>query len=241
MTDKKRAPTIMGRPMNERPSGPGTAMANFLIEELPTLDMTNQEIADQLGYARPNIVSMWKAGRTKVTVDHILALSEMTGVDATYILALYLDQYVSEWAGVDRFKELATMVNRLCTEEEYEIIRTVREARRYNSKPLTDEQREGLAKLFAEPITTPEGPYKPLSTVDEIPRTAERRKFARRGHHRDLSISEIEELEATRAAEAEKPVRKRGKKATAMAEAKEVEPPAPETAEAGESETLQTA
>lgn len=213
-TDKKRTPSAgVGRPMNERPSGPGTAMANFLIEELPALDMTNQEIADQLGYARPNIVSMWKAARTKVTIDHVFALSELTGVDATYILALFLDQYVSEWAGVDRFRDLVAMVNRLCTEEEYEIIQTVREARRYNSKPLTSEQRETLKKLFAEPITTPEGPYKPLKTLDEIPRSGERRKYARRGHHRDLTINEIEELDAKREAEgeeaAEKPVRKR--------------------------------
>lgn len=224
-TDKKRTPTTgVGRPMNERPSGPGTAMANFLIDELPTLDMTNQEIADELGYARPNIVSMWKAARTKVTIDHLFALSEMTGVDATYLLALFLDQYVSEWAGVDRFADLVEMVNRLCTEEEFEIIKTVREARRYNSMPLSAAQRDALKTLFAEPITTPEGPLKPLTTVGEIPRDGARRRFARRGHGRDMTITEIEDL-ATRATEPEpevakeKPVRKRPAKRKKVEEA----------------------
>jgi plasmid maintenance system antidote protein VapI len=199
--------------MNERPSGPGSAMANFLIEELPTLDMTNQEIADRLGYARPNIVSMWKAGKTKVTIDHVFALAEMVGVDPSYILALFIDQYVSEWSGVDRFNDIVSMMQRLVTPDEMELIQIVREARRFNSMPLTDEQRKALKGLFEVEITTPEGPYRPVETKDGVPRIGDRRRFARRGHARDLTVSEIEELEARRASEseteAEKPVRKR--------------------------------
>jgi transcriptional regulator with XRE-family HTH domain len=204
--------------MNERPTGPGTAMANFLIEELPTLGLTNDEIASKLGYARPNIVSMWKAGKTKVTIDHVFALAELTKVDPAYVMGLFIDQYVSDWSGVDRFKDIISMLQRLCTEEEFEIIQIVREARKGNSLPLDANQRTALKDLFAVPITTPEGPLKPVDSLAGLGEPGERRKFARRGFHRDLTISEIDEIrskmadtgeELAKSAEAEKKVRKR--------------------------------
>ena len=208
------APKVLrGAPMKSRPSGPGSAMANFLIEELPNTDLTNLEIAEELGYARPNIVSMWKAGKTKFTIDHIFALAKLVNVDPSYILALYIDQYVSEWSQVDRFADIIEMVGRMVSEEEVEIIETIREARKGNIMPMTPEQKAGVAKLFEVGPEHAPGPYKPLDTLKHLdPSSGDRNRFARRGHHRDLTISDIEEIEqAMKATDtpAERKVRKK--------------------------------
>jgi transcriptional regulator with XRE-family HTH domain len=189
-----------GRPFSERPTGPGTAFANFITDELAAQDISNNEIADALGYARPNIVSSWKSARAKFTLDNLMKLSDLLKVDPAYLMALYIDQYVSTNDGVDRLEEIVGIMSRLCTEEEWAVIRTIREARRNNSLPLTEKQRLGLTELFEEPITLPEGPYQPLVVLTPGKDASTRRKFARRGYGRDMSISEIEEFEARKAA-----------------------------------------
>lgn len=184
---------------SSRPTGPGSAMAQFLIDHLPA-DKTYNEIATDLGYARPNIVSMWKAGKTKFTLDNVMALADLTKVDPGYVLALYVDQYVKQNSEVDRFDEIVEIFTRLTTSEEWEAIAIIREARRGNSMPLTAEQRDGLKALFATPITTPEGPYKALTTAEDLlnGEGGDRRKFARRGYTRSMTVDEVEEVEARR-------------------------------------------
>lgn len=215
-----RIKTKVGRPMDVTPTGPGTALANFLIDRLAELDLTNQEIADTLGYQRPNIISMWKAGRTKFTLDNVFPMADLLKVDPGYMLALYMDQYVStSGGGVDRFPEIIAMVNRIATPEEWEIVEIARKARKGNSRPLTKEQKESLKTLFELPGSTLDGPYQPLTSVADVAGVeGSRRLFARRGHDRDMSINEIEEAQAAAevrvAAEAKKPTKKAGKAAS---------------------------
>lgn len=223
----RRGKSGAGRPMDARPSGPGTALSNFLIDHLGELDLTNQEIADKLGYARPNIISMWKAGRTKFTIDNVFPVAELLGVDPAFMLALYFDQYVSDnMGGIDHFPTLLKMVNHICTDDEWQIIEAVRKARKGNSMKITKEQRDSLKTLFAVPAGTLPGPYQPIGSLDHMGEkdAGDRRRFARRGHGRDMSITEIEEAASVRAAEetkAAKPkvVRKRPAKRQAEVEA----------------------
>lgn len=206
-----------GRPLMERPSGPGTALANFLIEELAAADLTAEEIARKLGYARPNIVSAWKTARSKFTLDNLWALSELLNVEPAYMLALYIDQYVSASDGVDHFDDIFRMMSRIVSDEEWAIIETVREARRHNVLPMNNKQRDAVRSIFEVPITTPVGPYKPLPNITPSPAGA-RRKFARRGHQRDMSVDEIEEMTARKEVKPPRAVRKKS------VAAKEAEP-----------------
>ncbi len=182
--------------MAERPSGPGTAFANFLIDTLPALGMTNDAVAAGLGYAHPTIISMWKTGRTKVTLDVLQPLSELLGVDLGYLLALYFEQYVTNaHGGVTKFAEILDTVRRIVTPEEMKIIDAVRVARRGNSLPMTKAQKAGLSELFAVSSDTPEGPYGPSRMIDTTKiGIGDRTRFERRGMV-DYSVTEEKEAE----------------------------------------------
>jgi hypothetical protein len=187
-----------GRQIAERPSGPGTAFANFLIDALPPLGLTNDTLATRLGYARPTIISMWKTARTKVTLDVLSPLAELLHVDIGYLLALYFEQYIENaHGGVTSFTEILDTVRRIVTPEEIEIINVVRSARRGNSLPLTKKQKDTLLGLFRVPAGTTEGPYRASWKIDLTGVGAgDRKRFERRGRIDDSSITEEEEVES---------------------------------------------
>jgi hypothetical protein len=217
MTKNKAVPAHPGggRPLVERPTGPGTALANFLIDYLPHLDLTNEQISAKLGYSRPNIISMWKTAKTKVTLDALWGLSEMMQVPLNYMLALYFEQYAGDnYGGTDHFPEIAKMMGRVTTEDEWEIIQIARHARQHHSLPLKSDQKSALKKLFATSSVKEEGPLREIEM--NFASAGDRRTFARRGHARDQSIDEIE---AAQAAKAEKggAVKAAGRRATTHA------------------------
>jgi hypothetical protein len=204
-----------GRPLSSRPTGPGTAFANFLIDFLPHTKMTNEEISSKLGYSRPNIVSMWKTAKTKVTLDAVWRLAELMHVDPAYMLTLYFEQYVGTMdGGTDHFADLVKMMARVTTPEEWEIIRTVREVRKYNSLPLKGDQKSALKKLFAVMGVKEEGPLREIELT--FAKSGDRRTFSRRGQARDMSITEIEEAASKKLA-AKGATVKAGKRATVTA------------------------
>jgi transcriptional regulator with XRE-family HTH domain len=185
-----------GRPLSGRPTGPGSAFANFLIDFLPNLKMTNEQLADRLGYKRANIISMWKTGRTKITLDVVWRLHDILGTDLAYLLALYFEQYAGD-SGIDHFPEIAKMMGRVTTPEEWEIIKVVRQARQYHTVPLKADQRSVLKKLFALSGVPGLGPLRDVEA--NFASAGDRRRFARRGYSRDMSISDIEEVESQKA------------------------------------------
>ncbi len=71
------------------------AIGEFLQQRFDLIkNHTNQrDIAKKLGYQRPNIISMWKRGETKVPLDKIPALAEALGVDPAKLFRLAMLQY----------------------------------------------------------------------------------------------------------------------------------------------------
>jgi len=178
-----------------------------------------------LGYARANIVSGWKTARTKFPLENLFEMAEILQIDPAYMMALYIEQYSKLSAPSTRFDEIVAMLSRICTEEEWDIIATIREARRNNVKPMTDAQRAGLVKLFDEPHAKP-GRYEPFPVI--VPAPAESRAAAavRRGRMRDYSVSELEDMiargEETTPPDVVKKIRKRSAAALPAPESEEL-------------------
>lgn len=68
----------------------------FLERAIEISGKTQAEIARDIGYARPNIISMMKKGVTKVPIDKIPALSTSLGIDPVQLLRLAMHEYQPE-------------------------------------------------------------------------------------------------------------------------------------------------
>lgn len=112
-----------GRPQERVKEGPGFKMAVWLNENLEALtSMTNEELADRLGYQRPNIISMWRTGRTRVPLDRLPELADILGVNLGHLLMLWMDQYATG----PKYTRLMKTVLRTVGDDEAELIEAVR-------------------------------------------------------------------------------------------------------------------
>lgn len=85
-------------------SGPqaDTALCKFLTKRISALSgiKSQREIAAEVGYDRPNILSMIKTGETKLPLDKVPALAKSLGVDVKHLFRLTLEQHYPEVARV---------------------------------------------------------------------------------------------------------------------------------------------
>ncbi|KZK92585.1 MULTISPECIES: helix-turn-helix transcriptional regulator [unclassified Pseudovibrio] len=98
------------------------AIGEFLQQRLDLIKAhTNQrDIAKKLGYQRPNIISMWKRGETKVPLDKVPALAEALGVDPAKLFRLAMLQY---WPSAS--ETVNKVFGGVVTEEEKELRRII--------------------------------------------------------------------------------------------------------------------
>lgn len=74
-----------------------SAIAAFLHIKLDESRKKQREIAKEIGYDNPNILSMMKHGDAKVPFDKVPALAKALDVDAGHLMRLAIEQY---WPGL---------------------------------------------------------------------------------------------------------------------------------------------
>src|SRR5277367_3924605 len=72
-----------------------SAIAKYLDKQIDALKgvKTQREIATEIGYDKPNMISMFKRGETKIPLDKIPLLAKAVGADAAHLFRLALEQY----------------------------------------------------------------------------------------------------------------------------------------------------
>ena len=75
-----------------------SAIAAFLHIKLDESRKKQREIAKEIGYDNPNILSMMKHGDAKVPFDKVPALAKALDVDAGHLMRLAIEQY---WPGLN--------------------------------------------------------------------------------------------------------------------------------------------
>ena len=74
-----------------------SAIAMFLHTKIDESDKTQRQIADEIGYESPNMLSMMKHGDTKVPFEKVPALAKALDGDVGHVMCLAIEQY---WPGL---------------------------------------------------------------------------------------------------------------------------------------------
>ena len=70
-----------------------TTVAEYLSAQLDVSEKSQKEIAKEIGYDRPNVVSMMKCGVTKLPIAKVGPLAKALGVDPHRLLDLAMREY----------------------------------------------------------------------------------------------------------------------------------------------------
>ena len=73
-----------------------TTVADFIADRLAESDKTQREIAQECGFEKPNIITMFKQGATKIPLNRIGALAKAIDVDPAHLLRLAMKEYMPE-------------------------------------------------------------------------------------------------------------------------------------------------
>jgi len=71
-------------------------VAEFLADRIADIDKTQREIAQECGFEHPNVITMFKNGRTKLPINRVAPLAKALDVDPAYLLRLVLSEYMPE-------------------------------------------------------------------------------------------------------------------------------------------------
>lgn len=143
---KKTGP---GRPQTSVNTGTSYALAEWLNENLAELSgMTNAEIAAELGYERPNIVAMWKTGKTRVALHALKGIARLTNTPLEQLFPLWVEQYARE-KGV-KAQPYLEMLSRIVTPAEFKVIEMIRNAG-YSCDSLTSVEYDIMQFMLMSP------------------------------------------------------------------------------------------
>jgi transcriptional regulator with XRE-family HTH domain len=134
-----------------RPGMPyaNTALAKFLDKRIEALKglKTQREIAAEIGYEKPNILSMFKRGESKVPLEKIPALARALDVDAAHLFRLGFEMYWPDLASVIE----DVFVRQLATKNEGEIFLKRWRTLTADADPVPDARTQtAIDRMFAE-------------------------------------------------------------------------------------------
>lgn len=120
------------------------SVAEFLTQQIAISGVSQKEIAERLNYEKPNIITMFKQGKTKVPLNKIAPLAKILGIDPVHFLRLAMLEYSPE-----TWEVLESMIGqRMVSDSEQHILDIMRSATANYEVPLTPMREVELATLF---------------------------------------------------------------------------------------------
>lgn len=134
--------------MSEIPGRPyaGTKIANLIARRIDDLSQkkSQRQIASEIGYDRPNMLSMIKTGDSRVPLEKIPILARVLDIDLVLLLRMAFESYWPDTAAV--FAESGVQI---LTDSERELVKHARDCTGDRVPHLTPEKIEQLKKLLS--------------------------------------------------------------------------------------------
>lgn len=123
-------------------------LAIFLTKQIDALSgrKSQREIATEIGYDKPNMISMFKRGETKVPLDKVPALAKALNFDPKHLFRLAMEQ---QWPGMK--KVVDELFSNIASDNEADILlRPWRAITKERDPSPTSRTAEILERAFKE-------------------------------------------------------------------------------------------
>lgn len=122
------------------PKKPAT-VAEYLTAQIDLSGKTQLQIARECGFDKPNIITMFKQGKSKLPISRIGRMAKALGVDPLHLFNLAMSEYEPDtWPVIQQ----EILKQPLLTQNEIEIVELVRSANVVNPKVRTADERKRL-------------------------------------------------------------------------------------------------
>lgn len=100
------------------------SVASYLTQQLALCGKSQREVAADVGYPNPNIITMLKNGATRVPINKVALLAKSLGVDQTFMLRLVMSEYMPEtWEVIEQ----VVGTDNILSEQDLAVVKLVKE------------------------------------------------------------------------------------------------------------------
>jgi transcriptional regulator with XRE-family HTH domain len=131
--------------VKKAPVKPKMTVAEYLNAQIDLCGKSQADIAAEMGLEKPNVITMFKQGKSKLPLSRVGAMAKALNIDPTFLFQLVMSEYEPDtWAAIqgDILKQPYVSQNEL------EIIQLVRQCNVPNPKVRTLEEKERLLSAF---------------------------------------------------------------------------------------------
>lgn len=127
---------------------PHVTVAEYVSQQITMSGKAQKDIAAELNYDKPNIITMIKQGKTKIPMDKITEFAKALEVDQIHFLRIVMREYWPRtWAALEE----TIGSHRLVSESEVKLLEIIREASQgIDVMPKSDDERNELRSLVAK-------------------------------------------------------------------------------------------
>lgn len=115
-------------------------VAEYLTKQIEMSSKRQNEIAKEIGYDRPNVITMMKMGHTKVPINKVGPLALALGLDPVHLLRLVMSEYQP-----DTWQAIQDVIGHSpVTQNEQEILAVIRKENNSDPEIPNDKKRDEL-------------------------------------------------------------------------------------------------
>lgn len=130
----------------KKPSKPNITVAEYITQQVNLCGKQQLDIAREAGFNKPNIITMIKQGKTKLPMAKVGPMAKALEVDPTYLFQLAMQEYEPDtWEALKDYIFKAPLL----TQNEVEIIETVRQSNVPDPQIRTDADRRALIDVVS--------------------------------------------------------------------------------------------
>ena len=123
-------------------------VAEYLDAQINLSGLKQKDIATALGYTKPNIVTMFKQGLTKLPIEKVGPFANVLGVDPVHLLRIVMNDYMP-----DTYNAVVKMLGQEpITEHELAIVTAIRELTGGKNLEMRSEKSKQQLKAFADTL-----------------------------------------------------------------------------------------
>ena len=78
------------------------SIADYIEQQIALSEKSQKDLALEIGYDKPNVLTMIKQGKTKLPLNKVGSLAKALGVDPVHLLRLVLQEYLPQtWEAIE--------------------------------------------------------------------------------------------------------------------------------------------
>lgn len=120
------------------------SVAELIATQLEACGKTQTQVAEEVGFDRPNVITMIKQGKTKLPLNKIGPMARALGIDAMRLFHVTMAEYFPEtWDQIEKMAEQPVL-----SENEVQVILALREGNTLPMRRIMDSERGPLVRAI---------------------------------------------------------------------------------------------